>query len=121
MAKRNKEKMMTANDFGIMVKRCCASCANKCFDDKDLRCCGLSGKHVRGSKVCEYWKMSDGLKTLGGKERGKIQRRRYHLYVMEVRTAELELKAKGIDVGAAPVESIRRDFEELFGSRYLIH
>jgi len=94
MTKRNKEKMMTTNDFGIMVKRCCASCTNKCFDDKDKRCCGL---------------------------RGKVQCRRYQLYVMEVRTAEFEAKAKGIDVGAAPVESIRRDFEELFGSRYLIH
>lgn len=121
MTKRNKEKTMTTNIFGFMVKRCCASCANKCFDDKDKRCCGLSGKHVRGSKVCEYWKMNERLKTLGGKERGKVQCRRYQLYVMEVRTDELEAKAKGIDVGAAPVESISRDFEELFGSRYLIH
>lgn len=120
MAERNKEKMMTANDFGIMVKRCCASCAKKCFDDEDLRCCQLSGKHVNGSKVCEFWEMNERLKALGGKERGKVQRRRYQLYMMEVRATELEAKARGIAVGAAPVESIRRDFEELFGSRYLI-
>ena len=115
-----KDKEFVWNAFGCCIKRCCASCANKCFDDEDLRCCQLSGKHVKGSKVCEFWEMNERLKALGGKERGKVQRRRYQLYMMEVRATELDAKARGIDVGEAPVESIRRDFEELFGSRYLI-
>jgi hypothetical protein len=103
-----------------MVKRCCASCQNRVFDDKELRCCGLTGKHVRGNKVCDSWVMSDGLKALDGKERGKVQRRRYQLYVLDVRVGELEANARGFDVPPASVESIRRDFEELHGSRYLI-
>lgn len=117
MKKRNQ--MRVANDYGIMVKKCCASCANKDYDEQDLRCCLLCGKHVKPGKVCEYWEMSNGLKNLG-RERGKVQRRRYQLFLMDVRETEQVAKARGLVVGETPVECIRRDFEELFGSRYLI-
>ena len=118
MKKCNKEDMV-ANDYGIMIKRCCASCANRDFDDQELRCCQLTGKHVRGNGVCDDWSMSDGLKILGC-ERGKVQRREYQLSLMEVRTSELNALAKGKEMEPASVESIRRDFELKHGSRFLI-
>ena len=111
---------VVANDFGIMIKRCCASCANRDFDEQERRCCQLTGKHVRGNGVCDDWSMSDGLKCLGC-ERGKVQRREYQLSLIEVRTSELNATARGKEVELASVESIRRDFELKHGSRFVIH
>lgn len=116
--KMKRANEMVANDYGIMIKRCCASCANRDFDDQELRCCQLTGKHVRGNGVCDDWSMSDGLKCLGC-ERGKVQRRAYQLSMIEVRTSELNAKVR--DVEPASVESIRRDFEVKHGSRFLLH
>ena len=119
MKKSNKEDVVP-NDYGIMIKRCCASCANRDFDDQELRCCQLTGKHVRGNGVCDDWSMSDGLKCLGC-EHGKVQRREYQLSLIEVRTSELNAKARGKELEPASVESIRRDFELKHGSRFVIH
>ena len=117
--KMKRANEMVANDYGIKVKKCCGSCHNRGFDDQERRCCLLTGKHVRGNAVCDDWSMSDGLKCLGC-ERGKVQRREYQLSLIEVRTSELNAKARGKDVEPASVESIRRDFELKHGSRYVI-
>ena len=116
MKKCNNEDMVP-NDYGIMIKRCCASCANRDFDDQERRCCLLIGKHVRGNGVCDDWSMSDGLAILGC-EHGKVQRREYQLSLMEVRTSELNAKVRNVE--PASVESIRRDFELKHGSRFAI-
>ena len=116
----NKAKEMVANDYGIMIKKCCGSCHNRGFDDIELRCCQLTGKHVRGNGVCDNWSMSDGLKILGC-ERGKVQRREYQLSLMEVRTSELDAIARGKELTPASVESIRRDFELSHGTRFALH
>lgn len=116
--KRKKKFEMTANKFGIMVKKCCASCAHKNCDEQGLRCCQKSGKHVRGNKVCECWEMSEGLNALGSGERGKVQCRRYQLYMMEVRDTEREFEAQGIDVGEASLASVRKDYTLKYGERY---
>lgn len=111
---------MVANDFGIMIKKCCGSCHNRGFDNMEQRCCQLTGKHVRGNAVCDNWSMSDGLKILGC-ERGKVQRREYQLTLMEVRTSELDAMARGKELTPASVESIRRDFELSHGTRFALH
>ena len=118
--KRKKANEMVANDFGIMVKKCCGSCCNRVFDDQERRCCLLTGKHVRNCAVCDDWSMSDGLKKLGC-QRGKVQRREYQLSLMEVRTSELNAIDMGKEMEPASVESIRRGFEQKHGSRYLLH
>ena len=118
--KRENKQEMVANNYGIMIKKCCGSCHNRGFDDMERRCCQLTGKHVRGSGVCDQWSMSDGLKILGC-ERGKVQRREYQLSLMEVRASELNAIAKGKEVELTSVESIRRDFELKHGSRFVIH
>ena len=116
MKKVFKREMLT-NRYGIKVKKCCASCANKEYDEQGLRCCQLTGKHVRGKAVCDNWSMNEGLKCLGCKH-GKVQSRAYQLTLMEIRVSELNEIAKGKDVGLTPVESIRRDFELRNGSIY---
>ena len=117
--KMKRANEMVANDYGIMIKKCCGSCHNRGFDEQERRCCLLTGKHVRNCAVCDDWSMSDGLKILGC-ERGKVQRREYQLSLIEVRASELNAVAKGEDNEPASVESIRRDFELKHGSRFLI-
>ena len=114
-----KANEMVANDYGMMIKKCCGSCHNRGFDEQERRCCQLTGKHVRGCAVCDDWSMSDGLKILGC-QRGKVQRREYQLSLMEVRTSELNAIGKGKEMEPASVESIRRDFELKHGSRFLL-
>lgn len=119
MKRQAKDFKMSANEFGIMIKECCASCANRCFDDKELRCCKLTGKHVRCKGVCDNWSMSEGLKTLGC-QRGKVQCREYQLTLMEIRVSELNAMFRGKEVTPTSVESIRRDFELKHKSRFAI-
>ena len=108
------------NRFGIMVKKCCASCQHKCLDDLARRKCELTKRPVRANYSCDNWQMSEQLDMIGC-ERGKVQRREYQLSLMEVRTSELNAMAKGKEMEPASVESIRRDFELKHGSRFALH
>ena len=116
MIKKQEVEMLT-NEYGIMIKKCCASCDNKEYDEQGLRCCRLTGKHVRGKGLCDNWSMNEGLKCLGCRH-GKVQSRAYQLTLMEIRVSELTAIAKGKDVSLTPVECIRRDFELKNGSVY---
>lgn len=118
--KRCNETAMVPNKYGIMINKCCASCANRDFDDQERRYCKLTGKHVRGCSVCDDWSMCEGLTTLGCK-RGKVQCREYQLHLMEVRTSELNAKSMGQEMTPVSVGSIRKDFELRHGDRFLIH
>ena len=114
-----KASEMIANDYGIMIMKCCASCGHKCLDDLGNRRCILTGRPTRGCFVCNGWEISSQLATLGA-EHGKVQCREYQLTLMEVRTSELRAKAMGNEMTPASVESIRRDFELKHGSRIAI-
>ena len=114
-----KASEMIANDYGIMIKKCCTSCGHKCLDDFGNRRCILTGRPTRGCCVCKDWEISSQLATLG-EEHGKVQCREYQLTLMEVRISELRAKAMGNEMTPASVESIRRDFELKHGSRIVI-
>ncbi len=116
MNKKQDVEMLT-NEYGIKIKKCCASCDNKEYDEQGLRCCRLTGKHVRGKGLCDNWSMNEGLKCLGCRH-GKVQSRAYQLTLMEIRVSEPTAIAKGKDVSLTPVECIRRDFEQKNGSVY---
>ena len=54
------------NGHGVMVRKCCASCAYKRFTRAVLtRRCRKHGGNVRPSDCCGEWKMSRQLKTAG--------------------------------------------------------
>jgi hypothetical protein len=114
------ELEVTVNQYGVRIRKCCASCKDRDFDDKELRCCKLTGKHVRGNNVCDKWSLSNRLETLGC-EHGKVQCRAYQLFLLEVRTSELDMRVRGKEVTPASVESIRKDFELSHGTRFAIH
>lgn len=107
---------MVANERGIMVKKCCASCAHKCYANDEYRCCQLTGTPIRAKHKCKEWKMSDDLRTLGYRD-GRVQKRTYLLFVMDVRARELEAEEQGVVMEPMTVESMRRAFELLHGSR----
>ena len=63
----NKENRTYAvNAFDIRIKRCCASCINKAFDDKGCRFCRHNEKVILNpKKCCNYWIMSENLSKAG--------------------------------------------------------
>ena len=63
----NKENRTHAiNAFGIRIKRCCASCSKKIFDDKGCRICNCNEKVILNPKeCCNYWLMSESLSRAG--------------------------------------------------------
>ena len=106
------------NRYGIMVKKCCASCAHKCLDDSAQRHCLLTKKRVKAGNVCGSWEMSEQLDMIGC-EHGKVQRREYQLTLLEVRTSECLAELRGETITPKPLEEIRKEFEEQKGSRFL--
>ena len=57
---------MTQNDYGIKVKRCCASCQFKKLTRlMTQRRCTKHRTNVTPSNVCKDWAMSDLMKTVG--------------------------------------------------------
>lgn len=55
------------NQFGIVYKQCCASCALKKYTYTGKRFCSLSGEKVDAQDVCEHWQMGLGVKNAGRK------------------------------------------------------
>ena len=103
------------NRFGIRVKKCCASCAFKNLTRAVTeRRCKEHAKRVNPGEVCECWKMSSVLRSIQFSD-GQIKRREYQLYLLNVRTEELEKKVKK----QKSIETIRAEFESLYGSIYI--
>lgn len=118
--KMGKTTERETNKYGFAVKKCCASCIHRYFDEEDRRRCMLTDKRVRGCMKCEFWVMSEGMQKVGY-NRGKVQNRLYQLKMLEVREEENRICAEGMEVQPTSVESIRRDFEVEHGDRYLLH
>ena len=53
------------NQFGIVYKKCCASCALKKYSYDGKRLCSLNNKVVRDLHICRKWQLSEGLKNAG--------------------------------------------------------
>ena len=112
------ELEVTVNQYGVRIRKCCASCKDRDFDDKELRCCKLTGKHVRGNNVCDKWSLSDRLETLGC-EHGHVQRREYQLTLMEVRASEHLATMRGLTITSKSLEEIQKEFEKEHGTRFI--
>lgn len=68
------------NNMGIPIKKCCASCEHKRFDNKN-RICLLGEGMVPPSYVCKRWRMSSNLLNVG-KGDGRIKKREYLMYAL---------------------------------------
>ncbi len=59
--KQRKRVMSVRNAHGVKVKRCCASCKYKFYDEEGRRCCGQLQRRVAQKDVCQSWQMSEAL------------------------------------------------------------
>lgn len=120
MTKRKKIlTMYSENEYGMSVKRCCASCESM----------GLSGKlryrkclkHlclVKSHNVCRDWTMNMRSKQAGASE-GKVKKREYQLFLLEVRQREAAAAKQGNRVTRLSIGEIRQQFEEEHGTIYM--
>lgn len=108
------------NQYGIEVKECCASCKHK-----DLtrlitsRFCLKHHKSVKPESHCKQWEMSEQMQAAGSSG-GKVKKKAYLKYVLEVRQDESLADHLGLSqFPHKSLEQIRRDFEERNGSIYV--
>jgi len=99
------------NDRGIVIKKCCASCIHMEPENEFRRKCKIGEGSVRPSGLCSDWAMRENLRN-AGKGDGKIKKKRYlkyvHDYVHPTPPAE-----------PVSINTIRREYEEEYGSIYL--
>ena len=53
------------NEFGVSIKKCCASCSHKAIDYDGHRTCNVLGLKVQSKFKCRSWEMSYGLRKVG--------------------------------------------------------
>ena len=118
------------NAHGCKIKKCCASCQHKCIESDGTRVCASMMLKVQQKFKCKKWQMSDGLKN-AGKCDGKVKRKEYLIYVLEIRSAERLRVGDGTsgmsddiqngiitEQERKTLEEIRMMFTEKFGSIY---
>lgn len=108
-------KVYVRNQFDVRIKKCCASCAFKDLTRAVTeRYCTEHAKTVKACEVCKSWRMSSLLQSMQLSD-GQVKRREYQLYLLKVRTEELEKKVKK----QKSIELIREEFESQYGSVFI--
>ncbi len=106
------------NQFGIEVRKCCKSCANKEINTCGTRKCTKGVLKIRGDTVCEQWEMSKTLQ-MAGCSRGGIKTPQYLNYVRSIRNQEEDAREEGWRVIPKTNKEIRRMYEEEYGSIFV--
>lgn len=110
---------VTRNQHGIEVKKCCASCKHKDLTRLVLaRYCSQHHEKVKPRECCEQWEMSEQMEAAGS-GRGKVKKKAYLKYVLDVREDESLADQLGIKFPHKSIGQIRKDFEEKNGSIYV--
>lgn len=60
-----KEIKFERNQFGIAIRKCCASCALKEYTNSVKMLCSLNDEKVTALHVCRKWQMSEGMNNAG--------------------------------------------------------
>ena len=122
--------MIHRNSYGILINRCCASCKFKDLTRlMTARFCLKHQKSVKPRSHCKQWEMSEQMEAAGS-GRGKVKKKAYLKYVLEVREDErLRVGERSSGMSLADqlkiqfphksIEQIRKDFEERNGSIYV--
>ena len=107
------------NQHGFEVNMCCASCAFKDLTRLILaRYCTKHCKSVKPRECCSQWEMSEQMQAAGSSG-GKVKKKAYLQYVLEVREDESLADQLKIQFPHKSLEQIRKDFEEKNGSIYV--
>ena len=111
--------MYSENEYGMSVKKCCASCVHKALTEKlRYRKCLKHLCLVKSHNVCRDWTMNMRSKQAGASE-GKVKRREYQMFLLEVREAEIKAEEQGQQVEVKTIEEIRQLFEQEHGTIYM--
>ena len=121
MTKRKKIlPVYSENGNGMKVKMCCASCANKALTGKlRYRKCLKHQCKTKAHNVCCDWKMNKPSQQAGTPGDGRVKRREYLMFLLEVREAERRAEKQGQAVQEKSIEEIRAEFELTNGSIYI--
>ena len=107
------------NQYGIEVKECCASCRHKDLTRLlSARFCSLHQKKVKPREGCKQWEMSEQMQA-AGLSGGKVKKKEYLKYVMEVREDESLADQLKIQFPHKSISQIRKEFEAKNGSIYV--
>lgn len=113
------KRQVTRNQHGIEVKECCASCKHKDLTRLVLaRYCSQHHEKVKPRECCEQWEMSEQMEAAGSGG-GKVKKKAYLKYVLDVREDESLADQLGIKFPHKSIGQIRKDFEEKNGSIYV--
>ena len=107
------------NEHGIEIRECCASCKYKDLTRlMSSRFCLQHHKKVKPRGHCKEWVMSEQMEAAGSGG-GKIKRKAYLKYVLQVREDESLADQLKVQFPHKSIEQIRRDFEAKNGSIYV--
>ncbi len=109
--KNRKRVMSVRNEQGIKVKRFCASCKDKFYNERGCRICNLRQLKVRPREVCKDWTMAQCLQQAGLRP-GKVKCKEYLKFVQKVRSEEkVLLEEKRISLKQCKTaEQLRTEF-----------
>ena len=111
--------MKYRNSHGIEVKKCCASCRFKDLTRlMTARFCTEHQKRVKPRECCYEWALSDQLEVAGSAG-GKVKRKAYLKFVLEVREMENLADQRGLHIVHKTIEQIRQEFEKNNGSIFV--
>ena len=113
-----KKQIMTTNANGVTVKVCCASCEFKTWKADCMRWCTKRKAEVAAGNYCNRWRMSEQMKRAGKRGDGRVKRKEYLRFLLEVREAEWRAEEQGQAVPEKSIEEIRALFEQKHGSIY---
>jgi len=112
-------KMYSENGYGMSVKKCCASCVHKALTGKlRYRKCLKHLCQVKAHNVCRDWTMNMRSKQAGASE-GKVKKREYQQFLLEVRQREAAAAKQGNRVTRLSIGEIRQQFEEEHRTIYM--
>ena len=113
------KKIYVRNTHGMVVKKCCASCAYKDLSKADvLRFCTQHKKEVKPCGLCSLWAMSKQMQ-LAGWSQGQVKRREYLDYLLaECEDWKLSTQL-GLHIERKSIEEMRTKFEQEHGSIYI--
>ena len=105
-----KKIELTKNQYGVFIKKCCASCKHLQYEKKLVRKCQFDGYAVKPDDLCEDWEMNKNLEAagIGG---GSVKKKSYLMYVLNYNHPDnplLHVTLKGM----------RWEYEQKFGTIY---
>lgn len=107
------------NRYGIEICKCCASCKFRKVVNEG-RMCSKAKVLVESWHLCSGWDIHEKLQNAGD-GRGKVKSLAYMNYCRDryLQQREELIDGKILPTQVKPVEEIRKEFSELYGSIYI--